>query len=78
MTRWVPALRRLSGDRILGKLRGFHWTTSGLIKIGVKVARHAKYVTFQMAEVAVPRELFAAILERIQRFGVPPPLVRRG
>jgi hypothetical protein len=38
------------------------------------VVRHAKYVTFQMAEVAVPRELLAAILERIQWFGVPPPL----
>ena len=49
-----------------------------LIKIGAKVVRHAKYVTFQMAKVAVPRELFAAILERIRRFGVPPPLVRRG
>ncbi len=46
-----------------------------LIKIGAKVVRHAKYVTFQMAEVAVPRDLFAAILERIQRFGVPPPLL---
>ncbi len=31
-----------------------------------------------MAEVAVPRELFASILDRIQWFGVPPPLVRRG
>ncbi len=30
------------------------------------------------SEVAVPRDLFAAILERIQRFGVPPPLVQRG
>jgi len=49
-----------------------------LIKIGAKVVRHSGYVLFQMAEVAVPRELFAAILERIQRFGVPPPLVRRG
>ena len=49
-----------------------------LIKIGAKVVRHAKYVTFQMAEVAVPRELFAAILDRIQRLGVPPPLVQRG
>jgi hypothetical protein len=48
-----------------------------LIKIGAKVVQHAKYVTFQMAEVAVPRDLFAAILERIQRFGVPPPLVQR-
>jgi len=28
--------------------------------------------------VAVPRELFAAILERIQRFGVPPPLLQHG
>ena len=39
-----------------------------LIKIGAKVVRHAKYVTFQMAEVAVPRRLFRAILERIRRF----------
>ena len=49
-----------------------------LIKIGAKVVRLAKYVTFQMAKVAVPRKLFAAILERIRRFGVPPSLVRRG
>ncbi len=52
-----------------------HWSLTTLreklIKIGAKVVRHAKYVTFQMAEVAVPCELFAAILERIQRFGVP-------
>ena len=46
--------------------------------LGAKGVRHAKYVTFQMAEVAVPRELFAAILERIQRFGVPPPPLKRG
>jgi hypothetical protein len=38
-----------------------------LIKIGAKVVRHAKHVRFQLAEVAVPRRLFAAILERIQR-----------
>jgi len=59
-----------------------HWSLTTLreklIKIGARVVRHARYVTFQMAEVAVPRELFAAILERIQRFGVPPPLVQRG
>ena len=46
-----------------------HWSLTTLreklIKIGAKVVRHAKYVTFQMAEVAVPRELFVAILERI-------------
>ena len=39
-----------------------------LIKIGAKVVRHAKYVTFQMAEVAVPRRLYRAILDRIRRF----------
>ncbi len=59
-----------------------HWSLTTLreklIKIGAKVARHSKYVTFQMADMAVPRELFAAILDRIQRFGVPPPLVRHG
>ncbi len=38
-----------------------------LIKIGAKVVRHAKAVTFQLAEVAVPRALFAAILGRIGR-----------
>ena len=43
-----------------------------------RVVRHAKYVTFKMAEAAVPRELFAAILERNRRFGEPPPLVERG
>ena len=38
-----------------------------LIKIGAKVVRHGRYVTFQMAEVAIPRELFADILRRIDR-----------
>ena len=28
---------------------------------------HAKYLAFQLAEVAVPRELFARILKRIAR-----------
>ena len=33
-----------------------------LVKIGAKVVRHARYAIFQMAEVAVPRELFEQIL----------------
>jgi len=37
-----------------------------LIKIGAKVVRHARYVTFQMAEVAIPRSLFETILKRIR------------
>lgn len=36
-----------------------------LVKNGAKVVRHAKYVTFQMAEVAIPRSLFAMILDKI-------------
>ena len=43
-----------------------------LIKIGAKVVRHAGYVVFQMAEVAVPRELFGRILERIGRLRLEP------
>ena len=49
-----------------------HWSLTTLqnklIKIGAKVVRHARYVSFQMAEVAVSHELFRAILERIHRF----------
>ncbi len=36
-----------------------------LVKIGAKVVRHGRYVTFQLAEVAVPRSLFQQILELI-------------
>jgi len=43
-----------------------------LIKIGAKVVRHARYVTFQMAEVAVPHRLFRAILQRIRRLAETP------
>ena len=46
-----------------------HWTMTTLrekvIKIGAKVVCHARYIIFQMAEVVVSRELFAAILGRI-------------
>ena len=43
-----------------------------LIKIGAKVVSRSKAVTFQMAEVAGPRTLFAAILERIGRLRLIP------
>ncbi len=38
-----------------------------LVKIGAKIVRHGRDVTFQMAEVAIPRDLFADILRRIDR-----------
>jgi hypothetical protein len=43
-----------------------------LIKFGAKVVSHGRYVTFQMAEVAIPRKLFAAIMERIAALRAPP------
>jgi len=52
-----------------------HWSLTTLreklIKIRAKVIRHARYVVLQMAEVAVPRRLFRAILERIRRLRLP-------
>jgi len=48
-----------------------HWTLptlrEKLIKIGAKVVRHSHKIVFQMAEVAVPRELFRSILQAIER-----------
>ena len=42
------------------------------IKIGAKVVSHGRYVTFQMAEVAVPRRMFAEILSLIALLRTPP------
>jgi hypothetical protein len=43
-----------------------------LIKIGAKVVSHGRYVTFQLAEVAVSRQMFADILSLIARLRAPP------
>ena len=43
-----------------------------LIKIGAKVVSHGRYVAFQMAEVAIPRNLFADILRMIAELRPPP------
>jgi hypothetical protein len=63
-------LRRLALPRAVK-----HWSLTTLreklIKIGAKVVTHARYVIFQMAEVAVPKQLFRAILERIRRLRSP-------
>ncbi len=46
-----------------------HWSLATLreklVKIGAKVVAHGRYVTFQLAEVAVPRDLFREILRLI-------------
>ena len=43
-----------------------------LIKIGAKVVSHGRYVALQMAEVAIPRALFADILRLIADLRSPP------
>jgi hypothetical protein len=45
-----------------------------LVKIGARIVRHGRYVVLQLAEVAVPRTLFAEILRRIERLRPRPPL----
>jgi hypothetical protein len=46
-----------------------HWSLTTLrekpVKIGAEVVRFARYVTFQLAEVAAPKELFPKILSVI-------------
>ncbi len=53
-----------------------HWSLTTLreklVKIGSKVVRHGWYVTFQLAEVAVSRALFAQVLGLIANLRAPP------
>jgi hypothetical protein len=48
-----------------------HWSLTTLreklVKIGARIVRHGRYVVFQLAEVAVPRALFAEILRRVDQ-----------
>ncbi len=61
-------LRRLALPRIVK-----HWSLTTLreklVKIGAKVITHARYVVFQMAEVAISQRLFKTILRRIAPLG---------
>jgi hypothetical protein len=54
-----------------------HWSLvtlrEKLVKIGARIVRHGRYVVFQLAEVAVPRSLFASILRRIDDLRPKPP-----
>ena len=44
-----------------------------LIKIGAKIVSHGCYVTFQMAEVAIPRYMFQEVLRLIAELRPKPP-----
>jgi hypothetical protein len=60
------------GDLIFNAQLGKCSLREKLVKIGAKVVRHGRYVIFQMAEVAVPRELFQDILRLIAELRPPP------
>jgi hypothetical protein len=53
-----------------------NWSLTSLrekpIEIGARVVSHGRYVTFQMAEIAIPRTLFAELLNRISALRSPP------
>ena len=79
MARYVPCqaeylanfMRRLALPKPIK-----HWSLTTLreklVKIGARIVKHSRYVIFQLAEVAVPRQLFAAILGRIQQLAPAP------
>ena len=43
-----------------------------LIKIGARIVRHGRKITFQLAEIAVPRDIFGKILATIRVLKPPP------
>ncbi|MFI5020694.1 MAG: transposase [Alphaproteobacteria bacterium] len=53
-----------------------HWSLTSvkekLIKIGAGIVRHGRYAIFQMADVAVPRELLQEVLWLIAELRSPP------
>jgi hypothetical protein len=53
-----------------------HWSMTTLkeklIKMGAKVVKHGRYVAFQKAEIAIPRNLFANILRMVAELQPPP------
>ena len=62
-------------------LEAEHWSLTvlreTLVKIGVKVVSHGRYVTFQLAEVAVSTEPFREFPRLIDELRPPPPAPAR-
>ena len=56
----------------LGNIMGTFALSEKLVKIGAKIVRPGRYIVFQMPGVAIPRDLFADILRRIDRFTTTP------
>ena len=67
----IVALRLLGVHRV-DPQGGSAWSLTSLGEIAAKVVGHGRYVTFQMAEVAVPKQMFREILSLIARLRAPP------
>ena len=70
------AVQRWTRPDLLASKAAERWSLTSLreklIKIGAKVVSHGRYVTFQLAEVVVSRQMFADILMLIARLRAPP------
>ena len=68
----IPAIPAHLGNA--GTIKDWSLTSlkEKLIKIGAKVVSHGRYIAFQMAEVAIPRDLFADTLRLIAELRSPP------
>ena len=64
----------LQGTDLPGEIADWSLTSlqTRLIKTGARVVRHARAITFQLAEVAVSGNLFNRVLAAIQRLRAPP------
>jgi hypothetical protein len=71
-------LRLAFDPRLMLQFRGSaaHWPARArrLIKIGPKVASRGRYVTFQMTDVAVSRQMSGGMMMPVARLRVPPAL----
>ena len=75
----LPANQVLQAQILVLPAEVAQWSLTSLrekvVKVGAKVIAHGRYLVFQTAEVAVPRELFRRLLDRIARLR--PPAVAR-
>ena len=64
-------LRTLTTPEVVG-----NWSLTSLrerlIKTGARLVRHGRYAIFQMAAAALPRKVFAGVLELINGLRGPP------
>jgi hypothetical protein len=72
-----PITSAISCARWRRRSRSRGWSLTSLkdklIKIGAKVVSHGRYVIFQMAEVAIPPQMFQEILRLIAELRPQPP-----